>query len=97
VSAIETELGRAADPGAVLAQVLVALNRTIEELKSAGPPSLLTRWLELSPSARGERIEWEGPHGVQAGVSAGLAEDGALLARTADGLARIISGEVRWV
>ena len=36
-------------------------------------------------------------HGVQAGVSAGLAEDGALLARTADGLARILGGEVRWL
>jgi BirA family biotin operon repressor/biotin-[acetyl-CoA-carboxylase] ligase len=97
VSAIETELGRAADPGAVLAQVLVALNRTVEELKSAGPPPLFTRWLELSPSACGERIEWDAAHGVQTGVSAGLAEDGALLARTAGGLARIISGEVRWL
>jgi BirA family biotin operon repressor/biotin-[acetyl-CoA-carboxylase] ligase len=97
VSAIETELGRAADPGAVLAQVLVALNRTVEELKSAGPPPLFARWLELSPSAYGERIEWDAPHGVQTGVSAGLAEDGALLARTAGGLTRIISGEVRWL
>lgn len=93
---IEGELGRHVDAGRVLAQVLVALNRTVEELKKAGPPTLLTRWLELSPSAYGERIEWDAPHGVQAGVSAGLAEDGALLARTPDGLARIISGEVRW-
>ena len=95
--AIETELGRPADPGAVLAQVLVALNRTVEELKSAGPSTLRTRWLELSPSVYGERVEWDAPHGVQTGVSAGLAEDGALLARTPDGLARIIAGEVRWV
>jgi BirA family biotin operon repressor/biotin-[acetyl-CoA-carboxylase] ligase len=95
-SAIETELGRAVDAGAVLAQVLVGLNRTLSEVEHAGPPSLFTRWLELAPSAYGERIEWDGPHGVQTGVSAGLAEDGALLARTADGLARIIAGEVRW-
>lgn len=97
VSAIEIELGRPADAGPVLAQVLVALNRTVEELASAGPPALLTRWLELSPSACGERIEWDAPHGVQTGVTAGLAEDGALLARTPGGLARIIAGEVRWV
>lgn len=94
---IEAELGRHVDAGAVLAQVLVALNRTVEELKSAGPPTLFTRWLDLSPSAYGERIEWDAPHGVQTGVSAGLAENGALLARTPDGLARIIAGEVRWV
>jgi BirA family biotin operon repressor/biotin-[acetyl-CoA-carboxylase] ligase len=93
---IEGELGRHVDAGSVLAQVLVALHRTIEELVSAGPPTLFTRWLELSPSAYGERIEWDTPRSVQTGVSAGLAEDGALLARTADGLARIIAGEVRW-
>src|SRR5262245_14711674 len=95
--AVETELGRAVDAGAVLAQVLAALNRVLLDVEHAGPPSLFTRWLELAPSAVGERIEWDGPHGVQTGVSAGLAEDGALLARTPDGLARIIAGEVRWL
>jgi BirA family transcriptional regulator, biotin operon repressor / biotin---[acetyl-CoA-carboxylase] ligase len=94
---IETELGRAVDAGAVLAQVLAALNRALSEVEHAGPPSLFTRWLELAPSAYGERIEWDGPRGVRNGVSAGLAEDGALMARTPDGLARIIAGEVRWL
>jgi BirA family biotin operon repressor/biotin-[acetyl-CoA-carboxylase] ligase len=94
---IETELGRPVDAGPVLAQVLAALNRVLSEVEHAGPPSLFTRWLELAPSAYGERIEWDGPHGVQTGVSAGLAEDGALLARTSEGLARIIAGEVRWI
>jgi BirA family biotin operon repressor/biotin-[acetyl-CoA-carboxylase] ligase len=94
---IETELGRAVDTGAVLAQVLAGLNRTLAEVATAGPPSLFTRWLELAPSATGERIEWQGPQGLMTGVSAGLAEDGALLARTQDGLARIVSGEVRWL
>ena len=94
---IEGELGRPVDAGAVLAQVLVALNRTVEEIASAGPPDLFTRWLELSPSAYGMRIEWDGPAGRHAGVTAGLAEDGALLVRTDAGLARIIAGEVRWL
>ena len=94
---IETELGRSVDAGAVLAQVLAALNRVLSEVEHAGPPSLFTRWLELAPSAYGARIEWDGPRGVQTGISAGLAEDGALLARTNDGLARIVAGEVRWL
>ena len=94
---IETELGRAVDAGPVLAQVLVALHRVLAEVEHTGPPNLFTRWIELSPSANGERIEWDGPHGVQTGVSAGLAEDGALLARTSEGLARIVAGEIRWV
>ena len=91
--AIETELGRAVDPGAVLAQVLVALNLTLGELWTAGPLPLVARWLALSPSAQGAPIEWDGG----SGVTAGLAEDGALLARSANGLHRIISGEVRFV
>jgi len=95
--AIETELGRHVDAGPVLAQVLAGLNRVLSEVEHSGPPSLFTRWLELAPSAYGERLEWDGPHGVLTGVSAGLAEDGALLARTPDGLARILAGEVRWV
>lgn len=94
---IETELGRAVDAGAVLAHVLSALNRVLSEVEHAGPPSLFTRWLELAPSAFGQRLEWDGPHGITTGVSAGLAEDGALLARTPEGLARIIAGEVRWL
>jgi BirA family transcriptional regulator, biotin operon repressor / biotin---[acetyl-CoA-carboxylase] ligase len=94
--AIETELDRLVDAGAVLAQVLAALNRVLSELEHAGPPTLFTRWLELAPSANGARIEWDGPNGVRRGISAGLAEDGALLARTDEGLERIFAGEIRW-
>jgi BirA family biotin operon repressor/biotin-[acetyl-CoA-carboxylase] ligase len=96
--AIEPELGRPVDSGAVLAQVLAGLNRVLAEIAHAGPPTLFTRWLELAPSADGARIEWDGPAGeVQSGISAGLAEDGALLARTPEGLARIVAGEIRWL
>ena len=94
---IETELGRPVEAGALLAQVLAGLNRTLEEVTTAGPPSLFTRWLELSPAATGARVEWDTPHGVRTGATAGLAEDGALLARTPEGLARIVAGEVRWL
>jgi BirA family biotin operon repressor/biotin-[acetyl-CoA-carboxylase] ligase len=91
-SSIETELGRPVDAGAVLAQVLVALNHTLRELEQSGARALLARWLALSPSAHGAPIEWDGG----TGLTAGLAEDGALLARTANGVQRIIAGEVRW-
>lgn len=97
VSAIETELGRQADPGAVLAQVLLTLNRTLAGLAAAGPPSLVARWLALSPSAHGAPIEWEAGPETKSGTTAGLAEDGALLARTRNGRERIVSGEVRWL
>jgi len=95
-SAIEVELGRSVDVGLVLAQVLARLNGVLEELTSAGPPTLFQRWLELAPSANGAAIEWDAG-APRRGVTAGLAEDGALLARTADGLERIVAGEIRWV
>ena len=93
---IEGELGRPVDGGPVLASVLAGLNRTLIALEASGPTALLARWLSLAPSAHGARIEWDGPSGVESGLTAGLGEDGALLARTAGGLARIIAGEVRW-
>src|SRR4051812_34022856 len=93
---IEGELGRSVDAGRVLAQVLVALNETLDGVERSGPQPLLARWLALSPSAHGAAIEWDGASGVETGVTAGIAEDGALLARTPGGLARIIAGEVRW-
>jgi BirA family biotin operon repressor/biotin-[acetyl-CoA-carboxylase] ligase len=91
-SSIETELGRQVDAGAVLAQMLAALNLTLNELWTAGAPPVVARWLALSPSVYDTRVEWDGG----SGVTAGLAEDGALLARTDAGLHRIIAGEVRW-
>ena len=96
-TAIEVELGRPVDTGRVLAHVLARLNGVLEELTNAGVPTLFQRWLDLAPSAQGAPIEWDGRQGCRRGVTAGLAEDGALLARTDEGLERIIAGEVRWM
>jgi BirA family biotin operon repressor/biotin-[acetyl-CoA-carboxylase] ligase len=92
-TSIETELGREVDAGPVLAQVLAALNRTLASIDADGPGGLLARWSALAPSSRGAAIEWDGGRGV----TAGLDTDGALLARTDRGVARIIAGEVRWL
>jgi BirA family transcriptional regulator, biotin operon repressor / biotin---[acetyl-CoA-carboxylase] ligase len=94
---IETELGRPVDPGPVLAAVLAALNATLADVEARGPSNLLARWMALSPSAHGAPIEWDGPAGPQAGVTAGVAADGALLVRSRSGVARILAGEVRWI
>lgn len=96
-SSIETELGRAVEPGSVLAQVLVALRRTLDGLAAAGPPALVARWLAMSPSAHGAPIEWDAGAEARSGTTAGLAGDGALLARAPGGVHRIVAGEVRWL
>ncbi len=96
-TSIEAELGRDVDSGIVLSGVLVALNDVLEAVSASGEESLVHRWLALAPSARGAKIQWDGPSGPVEGVSAGLDADGALLARTGDRLERILSGEVRWI
>jgi len=93
---IETELGRPADGAAVLAETLSAFAGWFAGLSRGDSYNLLTRWRELAPSARGVPLEWDTPNGVVAGVSAGLADDGALLVRVNDRIERIISGELRW-
>jgi BirA family biotin operon repressor/biotin-[acetyl-CoA-carboxylase] ligase len=96
-TSLETELGRPVEAARVLAATLVALNRATEALVRDGAPALLARWLALAPSAIGARIEWDGPDGSpHTGVTAGLASDGALLARAGGAIERIVSGEIRW-
>jgi len=96
-TSVELELGRPVDPGDILAGTLVALRTRIGELDSRGPAALLTRWRDLSPSAQGHRVEWDGPVGPRTGRTAGLGDDGALLVQTAGRVERIISGTLRWI
>lgn len=95
-SSIEAELGRGADAGSVLAETLAALAELMEPLAAGQPAPVLERWRALAPSARGTPVVWDTTAGPQTGVSAGIADDGALLVRIGDRTERIISGELRW-
>jgi BirA family biotin operon repressor/biotin-[acetyl-CoA-carboxylase] ligase len=96
VTSIEGELGRAVDAGQILALSLASLNRISRLLEDVGSNPLVSRWLTFAPSACGSAIEWDDPRGLRRGITAGVAQDGALLARTASGIERIVSGGVRW-
>jgi BirA family transcriptional regulator, biotin operon repressor / biotin---[acetyl-CoA-carboxylase] ligase len=95
-TSIEAELGRPADGAAVLAETLASFAGWFAQLSRGESRGVLSRWRELAPSAHGAALEWDAPNGVVAGVSAGLADDGALLVRVQDRIERIISGELRW-
>lgn len=95
-TSIETELGRPPHAGAVLAETLVSLDGLVGELSSGVSEPLLVRWRALAPSAQGTTVTWETPAGPVSGTSAGIADDGALLVKTTNGIERIISGEIRW-
>jgi BirA family transcriptional regulator, biotin operon repressor / biotin---[acetyl-CoA-carboxylase] ligase len=95
-TSVEAELGRAADGAAVLAETLAAFSALVERLAAGDVATVLARWRELAPSSRGAAVEWDTGAGTIAGISAGIADDGALLVKVGDRIERIISGELRW-
>lgn len=90
-TSLEGELGRAVDAEALLAAVLRSLWDRLA-LLDRSPGDILQAWRAAAPTAVGTRVEWDG----RGGVTAGIDESGALLVRTADGIERIIAGELRW-
>ena len=91
-TSIEGELGRAVDRELVLSCVLASLWDRLAVLEHA-PGDILQAWRAASPNANGTRVEWDGKHGVTAGID----DSGALLVKTADRIERIIAGELRWM
>jgi BirA family biotin operon repressor/biotin-[acetyl-CoA-carboxylase] ligase len=96
-TSLESELGRPVDAGLVLAETLAALAKWVAVLASGNTPSLLARWSELSPLARGASVQWETAQGARSGRTAGIDDAGALLVRSEDRTERIISGVVQWI
>jgi len=91
-TSIEGELGRQVDRGELFGAVLISLWDRLALLPQS-PDDILQAWRRASPSAIGTRVEWDGRHGVTAGVD----ESGALLVTAAGRTERIIAGELRWM
>ena len=96
-TSIETELGRPADGALVVAETLALFAASFEQLAARDAHPVLARWREIAPSSHGVPVEWDTPDGIVAGVSEGIADNGALLVRVGDRVERIISGELRWM
>ena len=90
-TSLEGELGRPVDRGPVLAEVLAGLWDRLATLERS-PGDILQAWRAASPSATGTRVDWDGRHGITAGID----DSGALLVRTASGVERVIAGELHW-
>jgi BirA family biotin operon repressor/biotin-[acetyl-CoA-carboxylase] ligase len=95
-TSIESELGRPVDAGLVLAETLAALADAFAEIEDGRAQDVLARWRAKAPALEGSAVEFESAGARTPGVAAGLAEDGALLVRTAGGVVRVLSGEVIW-
>ncbi|MDO8679390.1 MAG: biotin--[acetyl-CoA-carboxylase] ligase [Acidobacteriota bacterium] len=90
-TSLEGELGRAIDRGTVLGDVLAGLWDSLAALER-NRDDILQAWRAASPSSTGTRVERDMTHGTTAGID----DAGALLVRTADGMERIIAGELQW-
>lgn len=96
-TSIEGELGRPAARGPLLAAALVRMAEGRAALRAGQLGSVLDRWRELAPSSIGSRVEWRGPSGNLAGLTAGLDSDGALLVEAGGRAHRVVAGEVLWL
>jgi BirA family biotin operon repressor/biotin-[acetyl-CoA-carboxylase] ligase len=96
-TSLESELGRVVDRLHVLVETLAALSRRYEDLLAGRFDAILDAWRLQAPAASGARVSWTSNAGVRSGMTAGIDEGGALLVKTADGIERIVAGEVTWL
>lgn len=90
-TSLEGELGRDVERGLLFAEILSGLWQRLAALE-ASPGDILRAWRAASPSATGTRVEWDGKHGVTAGID----ESGALLVKTGGAIERVIAGALHW-
>jgi biotin-[acetyl-CoA-carboxylase] ligase BirA-like protein len=96
-TSLESELGRPVDRNHLLVETLVALSRRYEDLLAGRFDAILDAWRRNAPAASGARVTWTAAAGAEAGVTAGIDDDGALLVRVGERLERIVSGEISWL
>lgn len=82
--------GFAPDRSALAMRILETLLVRAATLDATGPSAVLHEVRALCGTL-GRRVEWE----KYEGVALDVAEDGALVVETADGLARVVAGDVR--
>jgi len=95
-SSLEAELGRAVDAGAVLGEVLAALEERLTSLRDGDAGAVLEAWRQLAPSACGTNVVADVRGSRAEGITEGIDDTGALLVRVNGGLERVLSGEVVW-
>ena len=96
-TSIEDQLGRPIDRGLLLAECLVSLARRYRDLQTGRDDVVLDAWREHARPTLGRRVCWQSAGLERTGVAMDIDGAGALIIRTADGIERVISGEVAWM
>lgn len=95
-ASLEGELGREVSRRALQDALVARLDAEVARLRAGGEAQMLEAWRARSPGSRGARVSWHEADGERSGVTEGIDPDGALLVRDADGLQRLVAGEVIW-
>jgi BirA family biotin operon repressor/biotin-[acetyl-CoA-carboxylase] ligase len=96
-TSLETELGRDIDRAMLLVECLAAIAARYDDLRRERATAVLDAWRTYARPLLGRAIEWDSPEGVRRGTAVDVDASGALLVRTAEGMAQVIAGEVRWI
>ncbi|HUF25215.1 MAG TPA: biotin--[acetyl-CoA-carboxylase] ligase [Vicinamibacterales bacterium] len=95
-ASLEGELGRDVGRQALQDALIERLDAEVARLRAGGEAQVLDEWRARSPGSRGARVSWREAGGERIGVTEGIDADGALLVRGADGVQRLVAGEVIW-
>ena len=96
-TSVETEVGRSADRGLVLAECLAALASRYQMLKRSAGDEVIAGWRAHAAQHMNRQVEWDAGQGARRGIAHDIDPTGALLVRVDDQIVRVISGEVRWL
>ena len=96
-TSLESELDRPVERAQLWVETLAAISRRYEDLLDGRFDAILDAWRERAPASRGARVTWNTPGGLQAGVTEGIDDRGALLVRAGDRTERMIAGKLTWL
>ena len=96
-TSLALELKRPVGRAQLWVETLAAMSRRYEDLLEGRFDAILDAWRERAPASRGARVTWNTPGGLQAGVTEGIDNRGALLIRVGDCTERIVAGELTWL
>jgi BirA family biotin operon repressor/biotin-[acetyl-CoA-carboxylase] ligase len=96
-TSIEGELGRPADRGMIVAELLAALAAVVGDIRRDGGDALRQEWRRLGRNGLGAApVRWRDRDGERRGVARDIDVDGALLVDVDGRQERLVAGEVIW-
>ncbi|MFI5079287.1 MAG: biotin--[acetyl-CoA-carboxylase] ligase [Vicinamibacteria bacterium] len=96
-TSIEAELGRPVPRGTIAAEVCAALWHRYQQLVAGDDDAVLAAWRARGVATFGRVVEWDSGGETARGVARDVDRTGALVVDTAQGVACVASGELRWL